>query len=311
MALSYLPWTVFWTVFPGPDRGRKGCKFAAAPAAFPPNFTAIATPLPPSRSPAFVKPAVPNLRPPSLLAALLAASMLGLAACSGDYSPNTYAAAAAQQANTVTRGVIIGVRPVMITPDGTVGAVAGGAAGGVAGSQAPGGAVASAFGAIGGSLIGGIAGSAAQRATEDTKAWEYIVQQTDGKLVSVTQTDRTPLAIGTHVLVIAGKQARVVRDYTVALPAPPPKAATATEPAPAPIIVMPLAPSSASAPAAPAQAAAADAQPPQGAAPAATQEAAPGAGQNASGTPSPDSSSAPPQTPSSSASPATPAPSAP
>ncbi|HUA76609.1 MAG TPA: hypothetical protein VMA86_02990, partial [Acetobacteraceae bacterium] len=66
------------------------------------------------------------------------------------------------------------------------------------------------------------------------------VQQTDGKLVSVTQTDRAPLAIGTHVLVIAGKQARVVRDYTVPLPSPPKKAVAETEPAPSPIVVMPL-----------------------------------------------------------------------
>ncbi|HWA79700.1 MAG TPA: hypothetical protein VG848_05240, partial [Acetobacteraceae bacterium] len=230
---------------------------------------------------------MPNLRASPLLAALLAASMLGLGGCSGDYSPNTYAAAAAQQANAVTRGVVIGVRQVMITPDGTVGAVTGGAAGGVAGSQVPGGAVASAFGAIGGSLIGGIAGSAAQRAAEDTKAWEYIVQQADGKLVSVTQTDRTPLAIGTHVLVIAGKQARVVRDYTVALPAPPSKAATETEPAPAPIIVMPLASSPAQAPATPTQAAAANAQTPQGAVPA----PAPGSAPSANDAPSPDASS--------------------
>jgi outer membrane lipoprotein SlyB len=183
------------------------------------------------------KPAVPALRRLLLPAVLLALAVLGLAACSGSYSPNTYAAAAAQQANPVTRGVIIGERPVMISPSGTVGAVAGGAAGGVAGSQTPGGTIASAFGAIGGSLLGGLAGSATERAVDDTKAWEYIVQQKDGKLVSITQTDRKPLAIGTHVLVIAGKQARVVQDYTVA---PPTKATAETEPTPAPIVVMPL-----------------------------------------------------------------------
>ena len=59
--------------------------------------------------------------------------------------------------------------------------------------------------------------------------------------MSVTQTDKAPLVIGTHVLVIAGKQARVVRDYTVALPAKPTKAVAETEPTPAPIVVMPLA----------------------------------------------------------------------
>ena len=189
-----------------------------------------------------LKSAVPRLRHLRLPAALLGLpllglSLLGLTGCSGNYSPNTYAAAAAQQANPVTRGVIVGERQVTITPNGTVGALAGGAAGGVAGSQTPGGAVASAFGAIGGSLLGGLAGSATEQTVDKTKAWEYIVQQSDGKLVSVTQSDRKPLAIGTHVLVIAGKQARIVRDYTVALPT---KATAQTEPTPAPIIVMPL-----------------------------------------------------------------------
>lgn len=183
---------------------------------------------------------MPRLRRFLLPAALLAPVMLGPAACSGNYSPNTYDTAAAQQANPVTRGVIIGARQVTITPNGTVGAVAGGAAGGVAGSQAPGGVIASAFGAIAGTLVGGLSGTAADRAIDSAKAWEYIVNQTDGKLVSVTQTDRKPLAIGTHVLVIAGKQARIVRDYTVPLPAQPTKLATQVEPPPAPIIVTPL-----------------------------------------------------------------------
>lgn len=178
-------------------------------------------------------------RPFLLAAALFAPVMLGLAACGGNYSPNDYAAAAAQQANPVTRGVVIGVRQVTITPTGTVGAAAGGAAGGVAGSQAPGGIVGSAFGAIAGTLIGGLGGSAASRAIDATKAWEYIVRQADGKLVSVTQTDSKPFAIGTHVLVIAGKQARVIRDYTVPLPSEP---ATAVAPPPAPVLTAPLVP---------------------------------------------------------------------
>lgn len=174
-----------------------------------------------------------------LTAVLFAPAVLGLAACSGNYSPNDYAAAAAQQANPVTRGEIIGVRQVTITPNGTVGAAAGGAAGGVAGSEAPGGIIGSAFGAIAGTLIGGVSGSTASRAIDATKAWEYIVRQADGKLVSVTQTDKQPFAIGTHVLVIAGKQARIIRDYTVPLPRPP---TTPVAPPPAPVLTVPLFP---------------------------------------------------------------------
>ncbi|HSU07198.1 MAG TPA: hypothetical protein VLI93_16670 [Acetobacteraceae bacterium] len=184
---------------------------------------------------------------------LLLLPLLNLAACSADYSPNTYAAAAAQQANKVERGVIVGRRQVEVTAQGTIGAVTGGAAGGIAGSQAPGGPISSAFGALGGTLVGGLVGTATEHATGDTKAWEYIVRQPNGDLLSVTQTNPQPLAIGLNVLVITGKQARVVPDYTVpvsasATPAltvekPPVEHAPAATPPPAepaPIAATPL-----------------------------------------------------------------------
>lgn len=148
---------------------------------------------------------------------LLFAEILGLAGCGGGYSPNTYASTAAQQEAAVQRGTIIGVRQVLISADGTVGAAAGGAAGGVAGAQVAGAPLVTALGAIGGSLVGGISGAAAAKAVGNTKAWEYIVQEEPGdKLVSVTQTSKVALNLGLHVLVIAGnQQARIVPDYTV------------------------------------------------------------------------------------------------
>ena len=178
---------------------------------------------------------------PRLSPVLLLLALLPLGGCTGNYSPNTYAAAAAQQAAQVERGVIVGVRPVLINSNGTVGAVTGGAAGGVTGAQAPGGTLGSAFGAIGGTLIGGLAGVAAEQAVADAKGWEYIVQEPNGHLVSVTQTDKVALPIGLHVLVIAGKQARIVPDYTVKVPGAKP-AKTTPNLAAAPIYVTPLAP---------------------------------------------------------------------
>jgi outer membrane lipoprotein SlyB len=147
----------------------------------------------------------------SCLAALLL--LAPLAACGPSYSPNTYASNAAQQANKADQGIIIGVRPVFISAAGTTGTVTGGAAGGIAGAQVGVGPV-SAFSALGGSLLGGIAGNAVEHASDDTTAYEYIVKKTTGELVSVTQKDAKPLALGLKVLVIAGPQARVVQDYT-------------------------------------------------------------------------------------------------
>jgi outer membrane lipoprotein SlyB len=141
---------------------------------------------------------------------------LALTGCNQGYSPNTYASSAAQEEANVQRGMIIGVRQVMISASGTIGAATGGAAGGVAGAQVSGGPVATALGAIGGTLVGGVGGAAAAQAIADTKGWEYIVQETGDKLVSITQTSKTALPVGLHVLVIAGtQQARIVPDYTV------------------------------------------------------------------------------------------------
>lgn len=159
-----------------------------------------------------------------------------LAGCMRDYSPNTYSSAAAQQANKVTQGVVIGYREVMISADGTVGAVTGGAAGGVLGAQTPGSSVATALGTIGGTLLGGLVGTGVEHAAGDTRAFEYLVRQTDSSLVSVTQKDNEPLPVGEKVLVIAGNQARIVRDYSQKVPedSAPPAAAAGKDGAPQP-----------------------------------------------------------------------------
>ena len=165
---------------------------------------------------------------------LLGAALLaGLAGCGSNYSPNTYSSTAVQQANPVDQGVIVGAREVAVSADTTVGAVAGGAAGGVAGAQVGNG-VTSAFGAIGGTLIGGLAGSAAQHVEGDAKAYEYIVRKTNGDLISVTQQDKEELNVGEHVLVIAGKQARIVPDYTVKQDTPKTLVVAAPPPVPVP-----------------------------------------------------------------------------
>ncbi len=162
--------------------------------------------------------------------------LLGLSACGPNYSPNTYASSAVQQAAKVEQGVVVGVRRVAIAAQGTTGAVTGAAAGGAVGSQLPAsGGVAATLGAIGGSLLGGIVGSGVEKATGETAAFEYIVRKPDGALVSVTQHDAEALALGTRVLVIAGSQARIVVDYTVPVEAPAavPSRGTTQEPDPA------------------------------------------------------------------------------
>ena len=149
----------------------------------------------------------------------------GVTACAPSYSPNSYDARAVQQANKVDQGMVVGVRKIDISANGAAGAAIGGAAGGIAGSQVGGGAL-SAFTALGGTLLGGLIGTTVEHTQGDTEGYEYIIRKPNGDLLSVTQKDTTPLAIGEKVLVISGPQARVVPDYTV--PVEPPKAKPAT-----------------------------------------------------------------------------------
>src|SRR5271156_3862347 len=127
---------------------------------------------------------------------LLSGSSVGvvlaaLAGCGPNYSPNTYASTAVQQANKVVPGVIVGVRQVDIAAPGTTGTVAGAAAGGIAGSAATEGAggVSTALTALGGGLVGGLLGNTVDRKINDTFGFEYIVRKANADMVSVTQKD--------------------------------------------------------------------------------------------------------------------------
>jgi len=145
---------------------------------------------------------------------MAALSCVLLGGCTPDYSPNTYASNAAQQANKVNQGVIVGVRAVQISADTTLATATGGAAGGIVGSGFGEGA-GSAVGAVAGTVAGGVVGNVVGHAAGDTNGFEYIVKKSNGDLLSVTQKDPQPLGIGAHVLLIEGPQARIIPDYTV------------------------------------------------------------------------------------------------
>jgi len=157
---------------------------------------------------------------------LLAAVTGGLAGCSSDYSPNTYASSAVQQANKVEPAVVVGYRQVNISANGTVGAVTGGAAGGILGSQVGSAGFNAALGTVGGTAIGTILGTTLEHIAGDTTGWEYIVRKPNGELLSLTQREPQALPVGQKVLVITGSQARIVPDHSglgdpVAPPAAP------------------------------------------------------------------------------------------
>lgn len=159
------------------------------------------------------------MRGPSNLWPCVALAVIA-AGCRPDYSPDTYASTAVQQAAKVDQGLVVGVRQVGVSAAGSTGTITGAAAGGIAGVQTPG-AVGSAFGALGGAVVGGLVGTGIEHATGDTTAYEYIVRKSNGELLSVTQRDAAPLWVGQAVLLISGSQARIVPDYTVPAISPP------------------------------------------------------------------------------------------
>ncbi|MBP2226893.1 outer membrane lipoprotein SlyB [Azospirillum agricola] len=168
---------------------------------------------------------------------LLAAVTGGLAGCSSDYSPNTYASNAVQQANKVEPAIVVGFRQVAISANGTVGAVSGGAAGGILGAQVGSGGMSAALGTVGGTAIGTILGNTLEHISGDTTGWEYIVRKPNNELLSLTQREPKPLPIGQKVLVITGSQARIVPDYSTPAEATPPepeKPRAEAKPAPEP-----------------------------------------------------------------------------
>jgi outer membrane lipoprotein SlyB len=150
---------------------------------------------------------------PAISAAAMLACIVATG-CAPNYSPDTYASVAAQQANKVDQGIIVGVRAIQISADTTLATATGGAAGGVAGSTVGAGA-GSALSAVGGTMAGAVVGNVVGHAQGDTGGFEYIVKKPNGDLLSVTQQDSAPLGVGAHVLIIEGAQARVVPDYTV------------------------------------------------------------------------------------------------
>src|SRR5476649_1034534 len=119
-------------------------------------------------------------RPAKLgLSAIVLAAVAG---CAPDYSPNTYASNAVQQANKVEPAIVIGFRQVEISASGTVCAVSGGTAGGILGSQADSGGIRAAIGAVGVAVVGSLVGTTIEHATSDATGWEYIVRKPNGEL---------------------------------------------------------------------------------------------------------------------------------
>ncbi|UNK41248.1 hypothetical protein MNO14_09645 [Luteimonas sp. S4-F44] len=140
------------------------------------------------------------------------AMALMTAGCVPNVRPDSYSIGSVGQVNRTTEGTIISARTVIIDGSRGGGAAAGGAAGAVAGSQIGGSDAAGAVGAIGGLVVGAIAGAAVERSASTQHGIEYVVETSNGNLMTVVQGADPALPPGSKVLVLYGSPARIIAD---------------------------------------------------------------------------------------------------
>ena len=145
------------------------------------------------------------LTKPLAAAVATAALVFSTTGCVSDYSGASYTQAEARMQQTVYRGTLTSIEPVVIEGnEGTVGAVAGGVMGGALGS-AVGGGSGNTIATVAGALVGAAAGAMAERNMTKQQAYALEVTMPDGRVMSVTQTlGNDTFTVGQNVKVLVG-----------------------------------------------------------------------------------------------------------
>ena len=134
-----------------------------------------------------------------------------LFSCAQDINDDSYQISSVGQANRVGQGVIVYVREIQIQGNSEAGALTGGLAGGVAASTIGRGS-GSVLASVGGALLGAFIGGVTQKELSEQKALQYIVQLTDGNMITVIQGMKNRFAVGQRVFVLYGKETRLIPD---------------------------------------------------------------------------------------------------
>ena len=139
-----------------------------------------------------------------LVAAVLAASAIGMTAGCSTPDPQDYRYSETGMEQNVAYGVVESVRPVRIDEDhAPLGAIAGAALGGILGNEiGHGGGRAAAT--VVGAVAGGIGGNALEQRLTEGDGEEVVVRLNSGRTVAITQAGRHEFAIGERVRVLTG-----------------------------------------------------------------------------------------------------------
>lgn len=145
--------------------------------------------------------------------ALLSVTVVAVAGCASNISPQTYSVGSVGQVNRTVSATVISVREVDVAGTTGIGGSAGTATGAVVGSAAGGNNTrGNIVGAIGGAVIGGLAGSAIEANATKQKGMEYVVETENGNLMTIVQGTETVFATGQKVLVLYGSPSRLIVD---------------------------------------------------------------------------------------------------
>lgn len=144
--------------------------------------------------------------------ALVMVALLATSACAPNVRPDSYGVGSVGQVNRSVRATVISVRAVSVDGTRGGGAAAGGAAGALAGSFAGGSDRANLVGAVGGLVVGSIIGAAAERGMSQQEAMEYVVETTNGNLLTLVQGLDHMHVVGERVLVLYGSPSRLIAD---------------------------------------------------------------------------------------------------
>ena len=123
-----------------------------------------------------------------------------LTACGIGNTNTTYQRYQVGAQGIVEKGRILEMTPVQIAGQNGVGTLAGAGMGAAAGSMIGGNTAVNIIGGVAGALVGGMVGSATEKAITADTAYEFIIEKSNGQLISVVQTNELNLRPGDNVL---------------------------------------------------------------------------------------------------------------
>jgi outer membrane lipoprotein SlyB len=138
---------------------------------------------------------------------------LFLTACVPNVSPQSYSVGSVGQVNRSIAAKVISVREIDIQGTNSGSGAAVGAGLGAVGGSGLGGSVRGGIAStIAGGVIGGAAGAIIESTASAQKGLEYVVDTTNGNLMTVVQGTDPYFPVGTKVLVLYGAPSRLIAD---------------------------------------------------------------------------------------------------